>query len=348
MSKNIYEMLNDVKTDINDYKKEELNDIEKKKLKNQFRKSINTKRRNKKSIVAAATVMVIVGSIGLFGTDAGAEIMAKMSESISSSIGVHKDLDNYNTVVNKCITDNGITIQLNEVILDQSQNQLIISETVSFQNMLNENDVYDTEKTIYINNKKVKFTSASGGSWKTDGYSEQSVYEYDLSSLKDVDLSGDLDIKIEYSKVWINYEDSKKGKWVFEFKANGDMLKIDTKEIKLNNSFTLENGEKITLEKYTSNALGQNIFCRVENYKKNENYEIALRGTDDLGNKVGFLTKRGSKDYVVLRYSNIDGNLDENAKELTLTPYAVKYPEQGGELSNDFKQVGEEFKISLE
>ena len=323
MSKNIYEMLNNVEIDINDYKKEELNDIEKKKLKNQFRRSISKKRRNKKSIAVAATAMIVVGSIGLFGTDAGAEIMAKMSESISSSIGVHKDLDSYNTVVNKCITDNGITIQLNEVILDQSQNQLIISETVSSPNILKEDDSFDTDKTIYINNKKVKFTSSSGQSWHVDDYSEQSVCEYDLSSLKDVDLSGELDIKIEYSKVWINYEDSKKGKWVFEFKANGDMLKIDTKEIKLNNSFTLENGEKITLEKYTSNALGQNIFCRVENYKKNENYEIALRGTDDLGNKVGFLTKRGSKDYVVLRYSNIDGNLDENAKELTLTPYML-------------------------
>lgn len=126
------------------------------------------------------------------------------------------------------------------------------------------------------------------------------------------------------------------------------MLKIDTKEIKLNNSFTLENGEKIILEKYTSNALGQNIFCRVENYNKNESYDIALRGTDDLGNKVGFFMKRSSKDSMVLRYSNIDRNLDENAKELILTPYAVKFPEQSGKLSDDFKQVGEEFKISLE
>lgn len=58
--------------------------------------------------------------------------------------------------------------------------------------------------------------------------------------------------------------------------------------------------------------------------------------------------KRSSKDSMVLRYSNIDRNLDENAKELILTPYAVKFPEQGGKLSNDFEQVGEEFKISLE
>ena len=30
-----------------------------------------------------------------------------------------------------------------------------------------------------------------------------------------------------------------------------------------------------------------------------------------------------------------------------LNPYAVKFPEQGGKLSNYFEQVGEEFKIFL-
>lgn len=346
MGKNIYKMLNEANINIEDYKKEDFNDLEKKRLKNKFRKSINKKRLNKGSIASAVAVLC-VASMGLFGTDAGAQVLAKVSESIASSIGVEKDLDSYNTVVNKCITDNGITIQLNEVILDESQKQLIISDTISSQKDLKEHEVYDTEKTVYINNKKVKFTSEGGGIERIDNYSSQSVYEYDISSLKGVDLSGDLDIKIVYSKVMINYENPQKGKWVFEFKANGDALKIDTKEIKLNNSFTLENGEKIILDKYTSNALGQNIMCKVENFNKNESYDVMLKGTDDLGNKVEFYLKRGSKDSIVLEYDNIDRNLDENAKELTLTPYAVKFPEKSGQLSHDFKKVGDEFKISL-
>ena len=168
-----------------------------------------------------------------------------------------------------------------------------------------------------------------------------------MTALKDVDLTGELDIKIVYSKVTVNYENPQRGKWVFEFKSNGDALKIDTKEIKLNNSFTLENGEKIILEKYTSNALGHNIMCKVENSNKNESYDVMLKGTDDLGNNVEFCLTRGSKDSMILRYNNIDRNLDENAKELTLTPYAVKFPEESGQLSHDFKKVGEEFKISL-
>lgn len=346
MEKDIYKMLNEAHINIEDYKKEEFNDLEKKRLKDKFRKSINKKRLNKGSIAAAAAVVCLV-SAGLFGTDAGAQVLAKVSESIASSIGVEKDLDSYNTVVNKQITDNGITIQLNEVILDESQMQLIISDTISSQKALKEYESYDAEKTVYINNKKVKFEGASGSSGNLDDYSSQSVIEYDLSSLNNVDLNGDLDIKIVYSKVMINYENPQRGKWVFEFKANGDALKIDTKEIKLNNSFTLENGEKIILEKYTSNALGENIICKVENFNTNESYDVMLKGNDDLGNKVEFYLKRGSKDSMVLRYDNFHRNLDENAKELTLTPYAVKFPEESGQLSHDFKKVGDEFKISL-
>ena len=263
MEKDIYKILNYIDINIDEYEKEDFNDIEKKKLKNNFRKSINKRKSNKgKSIVAAALVVGVV-SIGFFGTGVGAEVLGKISESISTSIGIQKNLDNYNTVINKQITDNGITIQLNEVILDQVQKQLIISDTISSGKLLKEYESFDSDRSIYINNKKVRFTSGSGGSRNLDDYTTQTVYEYDLGYLDDIDLSGELDIKIAYSKVMINHENSQRGKWEFEFKANGDQLKIDTKEINLNNSFTLENGEKIILEKYTSNALGQNIICKV-------------------------------------------------------------------------------------
>ena len=205
MERDIYKMLNEADINIEDYKKEDFDELEKKRLKNKVRKSINKKRLNKGSIAAAVAVACVV-SVGLFGTDAGAQVLAKVSESIASSIGVEKNLDSYNTVVNKCITDNGITIQLNEVILDESQKQLIISDTISSQKALKEYESYDADKTVYINNKKVKFEGSIGSSGNLDDYSSQSVIEYDLTALKDVDLTGELDIRIVYSKVTVNYE----------------------------------------------------------------------------------------------------------------------------------------------
>lgn len=345
MIQDIYSMLNEANISIDEYKKEDFNDIEKKKLKNNFSKSINKNKSYKINIAVVAIALILV--VGLLGTDAGAQVLSKVSEDIASFNGLERNLDSYKTVINQPITDNGITIQLNEVILDENDKQLIISTNVSSDRALNEHETFDTESTIYINNKKVKFISVGGGLKNIDEYTTQDVCEYDLSALENVDLSGELHIKILYTKVMVNYEDTKRGTWKFEFKTNGDQLKLDTKVIKLDNIFILDNGEKITLEKYTDNALGENIYCKVENFKRKESYDIMLKGTDDLGNEVEFYLSRGSKDSKVLKYNNIDGNINENAKILILTPYAKKIPEKSGEISNDFKQIGEEFKIDL-
>lgn len=74
---------------------------------------------------------------------------------------------------------------------------------------------------------------------------------------------------------------------------------------------------------------------------------MVLKGYDDLGNKVDFCLSRENDGTGIFKLTTIDGNLNENAKVLSLTPYAVKFPDQNGQLSNDFKKVGEEFTIDL-
>jgi len=51
---------------------------------------------------------------------------------------------------------------------------------------------------------------------------------------------------------------------------------------------------------------------------------------------------------MILKESTLEGeNVSAEAESLTLTLYAVKFPEQSGKLSNDFQQVGESFTIEL-
>ncbi|MCY6484893.1 DUF5643 domain-containing protein [Clostridium aestuarii] len=110
-------------------------------------------------------------------------------------------------------------------------------------------------------------------------------------------------------------------------------------------TFTLENGQNIILGKYTSNNLGQKIYYTKA--PKGTDYDMVLRGHDDLENKIEFYSSRETANTGLFQLTNIDGNLNENAKTLFLTPYAVKFPEKSGRLSNDFKKVGEEFTIDL-
>lgn len=123
----------------------------------------------------------------------------------------------------------------------------------------------------------------------------------------------------------------------------------DTYESDINYKFSLANGENITLDKYESNAISQNIYASVENKNLKERYDILLRGQDDLGNKVEFYVSRGREAYIDFQYDNYDRNIADNAKTIILTPYAVKIPEKSGKMPDrdEYVKVGEEFSINL-
>ncbi len=76
-------------------------------------------------------------------------------------------------------------------------------------------------------------------------------------------------------------------------------------------------------------------------------YDIEIRGHDDLNNKIEFYAGRETASTGLFRLSTIHENLDKNATKLYLTPYAVKFPEQSDKLCNDFKKVGDEFTVNL-
>lgn len=349
MKDNIYDMINDGQFENENYDIEVLSDVEKKKYKTNVRKSIGGREmsRRKYKGIAAAVIFAVLGT-GFLATDVGAQVMIEVSESIGSALRVDKNIDDYKTVVNKCVSDSGVNIQLNEVILNK--NQLIISTDISSDKKLEEYESYHPQEIVYINNKKVKITGATGSSRNIDEYTTESVMEYDLDSLDESDLTGDIDVKIVYTNVSTFSENTIRGKWKFEFKTNGDALKKDTYEKNLDYEFLLDNGQKITLEKYTSNAVCQNIYASVENVNKKESYDILLKGHDDIGNEVEFYVSRGRKGYLDFKYDNYHKNIDDNAKILTLTPYAVKMPEQSGKMpdSDEYVKVGEEFTISLD
>lgn len=337
MKKNIYEILNEVDVDMNNYNKEEFNDIEKRKIYNNFKKSIKKKRSYKKIASLAATAVV---SISLLGTSLGTNVYAGIHSffyDISNMLNIEKNLDDYKTVVNKSVTKNGLTLQLNEVILDNDE--LIVSSTTTYDKGFEESGVI-WGCNIYINGKRVN--NGSGGSAaKID---ENTIQEVIASTIKG-EYNGNLDIKIVYSNPLINGK-TIKGKWEFAFTTNGDELRLDTKEIELDTSFILENGQKVTLYKFTSNNLGQKIYSKTDT--KGTEYDLILKGQDNLGNEISFYLS-STEDYDGLfKVENLlYKSLDENATSITLTPYAVKFPEKSGKMSNDYKQTGAEFTINL-
>lgn len=297
------------------------------------------KRKNRKFkkglISAAALALVLMGGTYIFGGSVVASVKLAMFD-IENYLKINKDIQDYKTIIGKAISNDGITIQLNEVILDGDD--IIVSTTLKSENSLGELGI-NTCGHLYIDGKEASI-GAGGSSRLIDEYTQEEVLVYHLNKeLQD----GDLNIELKYDNV--NYNDKDiRGNWKFEFRANGDALKINTTIIKLDNTFVLENGQKIILNEYRSNDVGQKINYSIENKDKRNIYSLLLKGHDDLGNEVSFSNTHEEKNSGVLKD---DANISENAKQLTLKLYAVPFPKESGKMSNDYKQVGEEFTIDL-
>lgn len=343
MKKDIYEILNDSNIDIDKYKKYDLNDIEKEKLKNNFKNSVKNKKSIKKLPIAIAMSLIL--ATGLITTNLGSEILvsaAITTSNISSYLGLNKNLDNYSTIINKSISKNGVTISINDVILNN--NELIVSSTIQSSKGDATKEGFHEFGNILINGKSVNL-NASGSARAIDKSTMESVSNY---ALPDIDLSKEVNIKIIYSDVLVG-DKFIYGPWIFEFKTNGSELSKDTKRINLDNKFTLENGNELTLTKFTSNAIGQEIFYTIKNSNPTDKnaYDIKLVGTDNLNNPIEFDLSSGNYTGGILKLEPVLGKLSDKATSISLTPYAVKFPEKSGKLSDDFKKIGNEFTIDL-
>ncbi|WP_291650217.1 DUF4179 domain-containing protein [Clostridium sp.] len=303
----------------------------------------NSKPKKFNKNIVAATIFIALG-VTVFGSIFSNEVIAAVKLTmfdIKNYLRVNDNLDEYSTVVNKSVSKNGITVQLNEVILDKDE--IIVSTTVKSDQKLGDNGNIMVFGNVYINGKQIS-SSAGGLGKQIDDYTEENVLSYTLD--KELER-GDLHIEIKYDEALLHMDKKEvkvEGPWNFEFISNGDALSTNTNSINLNNSFTLDNGQKITLNEYKSNVVGGKIYYSIENKDRNNIYSLELRGYDDLGNEVKFYSSYEEMTTGLLKNQT---EISQDAKVLRLTPYAVAYPKESGRMSNNYKQVGEAFTIKL-
>ncbi len=319
-------------------------------IENGVESGLKERNRNKlklhKNIIKIASISII--SIGLLGyMRHGSVVFANINwlfYDIRSFLGIEKNLDDYKTVVNNSITKDGLTITLNEVILDGDN--LIVSTIYQAENDIVDNGLISANVGVYINGKKKGYGS-NGSSRQIDSRTVEKVINHDIEEV----VEGDVDIKLVYSDIIYMENNKEKNideKFVFEFKSNGDELKIKTDSVKLNKKYELGTDETIVLNEYTSNDLGQKIiFSRDIHNRKFVHYDLKLVGKDNLGNDVQFSVRKTREDYGVFVFDNLDGNLDENAKSLTLSLYSAKQNDENGQLNTNYEKLGDEFIIEL-
>lgn len=346
-SKNIYELMNDIDFNIEDYDIVELDDMEKQNIKSKFKKNMRKKHSFRRFGLTAAALILTVGILSQtpFGKTVYANAESKIAElsySMGRALGTERNIEPYANVINKVVEDNGVEIKLVDVVIDKDE---LILSTILNTNEPAEMSMLDYD--IFINGKRVKTRGATGSGSAIDD-SQMLFSELYCIDVDNIELKDDMDIRIVFSDLNYYTGESKKnikGKWDFEFRANGSELMANTNVLQLDYSFDIDKS-KYALEEFRYNPVNQKIYGKVDR-KGNVSYDVSLRGHDNLGNKVEFYLSSMSGEDMVFKYQNIHRDLSDELTSITLTPYAVEFPEKDGRLNNDFKQVGDEFTIYL-
>lgn len=333
MKTNIYMMLNDIDTTTDDYSEEKWSETEAKKLKKKVLNKVHKKSRKKPVIAALCTAAALTLVVTLPFSGTVADAMEQLSYRIGTFLGIDKNLSPYEQIVNQSITSGGVTVTLNSVVLDGDE--LVVSTLEAYDDPVKALEGSLTGN-VYINGIRAS-DGAGGGSRSIDEHTTETVMTYHLD---DVDTSRNLNIIIRFN----GYEETR-GDWEFKFSADGEQLSIDTAAIALTHQYQLPDGSNITLTKYTSNAMGQKIYYTTDGNKND--YDMLLKGTDDIGNPVSFYVSNSDKKGGKFVFDNLDGNLSDNAKSLTLAAYAVKMPETSGKMSDDYQPMGDPFTITI-
>lgn len=305
-----------------------------------WKKTIPVKSSRRKSwkryAAAAACICVLGTAISPVGQKAYAGVSAAMY-SLSKVLGIREDFSPYLSVVGETVEKDGISATLNEVILDDET--LLVSYAIHSQEALDSLEVeggVHPGVSVSIDGAQVSF--AFGGSMEEADEHTMAVYgELEVPGIS-TEKQMDMEMEFYFGEEMLG---------TIGFSVSGAELLADTKTVELDKTFRLPDGTDVTLEKYTTSDVNQKVYFTTSTGECG--YDLKLEGTDDLGNAVeinmrSFLEGQGRMEVNTLD----NGYIRKDAKKLTMTLYAVAFPEESGRMSNDYQQVGEPFTIALE
>ncbi len=320
--KSLYELLNDVKVPLELYQEETLDELEKKRLKHKLHLQIgqtNQKPKKRRGVKWGLLISAALLSIGgaAFGN------APLLSYTLEQWLGVG-ELEDYKTVIEETVVSKGISMQLNEVLVDDGA--ILISTTVDLGEKIGDKQVNPSMPRLYMNNKEY----LRGGTGQYEKVGESQLKEMHVISLGDEKLpTGDLDILLIYDRIQVGNH-TIKGKWAFAFEANAEALMSESKEYTLNKAFDLPDGGKFFIDSLKVTPVSTTVYFRINRYDPTVFIEAQTNKGECLSQEGG----RVKDDLETESYWRY-GPLSKETKSLKLIPYFNGGEETAGEVVGD-------------
>ncbi|GAF63433.1 hypothetical protein BTS2_0324 [Bacillus sp. TS-2] len=221
-------------------------------------------------------------------------------------------LKDYKTVIGESVEDNGMSVTLNEVILDEGQ--LLISST--FHTELSDEDLVYTwfsDIEVYLNGSEITTLGGGGGPNEiTNSY----VDYFWTNDIPNVKMDDEQQIKI----VFHNLErfDSKKvieGEWSFSFTASGEKLMENREIISIDKQFMIEDGQLVNVGDLVLTPVSTRLNYSMENVTNDVNFRLE----DQNGIELQELSAQSMGDSNYNRFLA----LDSHVTKLKVIPYII-------------------------
>lgn len=182
---------------------------------------------------------------------------------LNNKHGTKGDYAKHSEIINKSVSNNGITITINEVIADDSK--LVISYTLKTNKKIKDLEVFSINQFLKINGKTFSSSGTSMGQ-DIDDYTYIGSEEIHTSIPEDKKFNVDLNIT-EISDI--------KGKWDFSFSASKEEMFRESTVFKPNQKLDLPDSNA-TIDKVVFSPIDTSIF--ITGYGKNKNIKAGANG----------------------------------------------------------------------
>lgn len=329
--KNEFDMLNDIKNNIDSIEEISLSNEDKKNISSRVMKKIKNKNKvSKKALVAAALSIILTGSFMLTNEKVLAQ-MNGIGKKIESFFGKEDDLvKEYKKDILQSSEDKGIKFMLHEVMLDDEE--LYISASMDYKNFdkstLSTNYKGDLKIVpsrenpkfeILLNGNKVDVTGMGGSyNYNEDGTVDM-LLKLDMNN-NDLGEIYDIKINIDTMETQPNYKKNEyiKGNWNLDFKVDGNEILKEIKVIDINKKIEIENkGEAVSI---LVEELRISPFSMRLKYKTNSLSEIGFKFTDENGKEIEFISQGGSNEGLSYKYI-----IERDFEKIKITPTISDY-----------------------
>lgn len=350
--KELYKLFNHIKITESEFDdmKEEVSTMQKERIKKVLNKRIKGKKHLKilkySSTAAAITLACLIG-IGTIAPASATNIpvLGSIVQTLNEKMGHHGDYAEYaeySQIVNNSVTDQGITVTINEVLADDAR--LIISYTIKSDKKFRDSEIF-TLGSCKINGKEFSGHGSAMGDYLDDytyvGSEERNVPLLQLPEKFNVDIkiSEIIDIK---------------GKWNFSFSVSKEEIAKKSTIFKPNKQILFPDSVA-TVDKVVFSPIGTYIYIS-GNYKDKDtrsphrgildyDYWLAFdeHGVELVATGMGGGSSDGEKFNSEMHYAKVK----DIPQYLTILPCKIT-PSGGGGVSEDGKVLTYEGKKATE